>query len=102
MTTGMDPRARRATWQLLRAAIGTGRSAAVITSHSMEECEELCTRLSIMVNGRLRCVGGVQHLKNRFGKNYNVKLRTHASVDTDKLVQSFKTEFPTSTLVNDV
>lgn len=32
---------------------------------SMEECEALCTRLAIMVNGRLKCLGSIQHLKNR-------------------------------------
>lgn len=32
---------------------------------SMEECEALCTRMAIMVNGRFRCLGSVQHLKNR-------------------------------------
>ena len=39
----------------------------VLTSHSMEECEALCTRLGILAAGRLRCLGSVQHLKNRFG-----------------------------------
>ena len=39
----------------------------VLTSHSMEECEALCTRVGIMTAGRLRCLGTVQHLKNRFG-----------------------------------
>lgn len=34
-------------------------------ARSMEECEALCTRLAIMVNGRLRCLGSIQHLKNR-------------------------------------
>lgn len=34
-------------------------------SPSMEECEALCTRLAIMVNGRLKCLGSIQHLKNR-------------------------------------
>ena len=34
-------------------------------TRSMEECEALCTRLAIMVNGRLRCLGSIQHLKNR-------------------------------------
>lgn len=33
--------------------------------NSMEECEALCTRLAIMVNGRFRCLGSVQHLKGR-------------------------------------
>lgn len=34
-------------------------------SCSMEECEALCTRLAVMVNGRFRCLGSTQHLKNR-------------------------------------
>lgn len=33
---------------------------------SMEECEALCTRMAIMVNGRFQCLGSVQHLKNRW------------------------------------
>ncbi|XP_044296030.1 ATP-binding cassette sub-family A member 2 [Varanus komodoensis] len=63
-TTGMDPKARRFLWNLILDIIKTGRSV-VLTSHSMEECEALCTRLAIMVNGRLKCLGSIQHLKNR-------------------------------------
>lgn len=32
----------------------------------MEECEALCTRLAIMVNGSFKCLGSVQHLKNKY------------------------------------
>ena len=32
---------------------------------SMEECEALCGRLAIMVNGTFKCIGSIQHLKNR-------------------------------------
>uniref|UniRef100_A0A673CA16 Zgc:172302 n=1 Tax=Sphaeramia orbicularis TaxID=375764 RepID=A0A673CA16_9TELE len=49
--------------------------AVVLTSHSMEECEALCTRMAIMVNGRFQCLGSVQHLKNRFGDGYTIILR---------------------------
>ncbi|XP_074834153.1 phospholipid-transporting ATPase ABCA7 isoform X2 [Carettochelys insculpta] len=63
-TTGMDPRARRFLWNCILSVIKEGRSV-VLTSHSMEECEALCTRMAIMVNGRFRCLGSVQHLKNR-------------------------------------
>jgi len=31
--------------------------------YSMEECEALCTRLAIMVNGTFKCLGTIQHLK---------------------------------------
>ncbi|NXP15699.1 ABCA1 protein, partial [Thinocorus orbignyianus] len=73
-TTGMDPRARRFLWDCILSVIREGRSV-VLTSHSMEECEALCTRMAIMVNGRFRCLGSVQHLKNRFGDGYTVMVR---------------------------
>lgn len=34
-------------------------------SLSMEECEALCSRLAIMVKGQFRCLGSLQHIKNR-------------------------------------
>ncbi|XP_071308256.1 phospholipid-transporting ATPase ABCA7 isoform X2 [Agelaius tricolor] len=73
-TTGMDPQARRFLWERILGVIRDGRSV-VLTSHSMEECEALCTRMAIMVNGRFRCLGSVQHLKNRFGDGYTVVVR---------------------------
>ena len=49
----------------------------VLTSHSMEECEALCTRLAIMVNGQFRCLGNIQHIKSKYGTGYTliVKLK---------------------------
>ncbi|KAF4107052.1 phospholipid-transporting ATPase ABCA1 isoform X2 [Onychostoma macrolepis] len=73
-TTGMDPKAKRFLWNCILSVIKEGRSV-VLTSHSMEECEALCTRMAIMVNGRFQCLGSVQHLKNRFGDGYTVILR---------------------------
>ncbi|ETO10842.1 ABC Transporter family member (abt-4)-like protein [Reticulomyxa filosa] len=46
----------------------------ILTTHSMEECEALCHRLGIMVNGQLRCLGTPQHLKSRFGKGYQLDI----------------------------
>ncbi|OXB70511.1 UNVERIFIED_CONTAM: hypothetical protein H355_016817, partial [Colinus virginianus] len=73
-TTGMDPRSRRFLWDCILSLVREGRSV-LLTSHSMEECEALCTRMAIMVNGRFRCLGSVQHLKNRFGDGYTVVVR---------------------------
>jgi ATP-binding cassette, subfamily A (ABC1), member 3 len=36
----------------------------------MEECEALCTKLAIMVNGSFKCLGSTQHLKAKFGRGY--------------------------------
>ncbi|XP_074207442.1 phospholipid-transporting ATPase ABCA7 isoform X3 [Camelus bactrianus] len=77
-TTGMDPSARRFLWNSVLAVVQEGRSV-VLTSHSMEECEALCTRLAVMVNGRFRCLGSTQHLKGRFGAGHTLTLRVPLS-----------------------
>ncbi|XP_023589109.1 phospholipid-transporting ATPase ABCA7 [Trichechus manatus latirostris] len=77
-TTGMDPQARRFIWNSLLAVVREGRSV-VLTSHSMEECEALCTRLAIMTNGRFRCLGSAQHLKGKFGAGHTLTLRVPAT-----------------------
>jgi len=71
-STGMDPGARRFMWNLISTTM-KGRSV-ILTTHSMEECEALCGRIGIMVSGRLRCLGSAQHLKQRFGKGYQLEL----------------------------
>ena len=38
----------------------------------MEECEALCTRMAIMVNGQFKCLGSTQHLKTKFGEGYTL------------------------------
>ncbi|MBN3323823.1 ABCA2 protein, partial [Atractosteus spatula] len=92
-TTGMDPKARRFLWNLILDIIKTGRSV-VLTSHSMEECEALCTRLGIMVNGRFKCLGSIQHLKNRFGDGYMITVRTKTSSSVREVVRFFNRNFP--------
>jgi len=72
-TAGMDPTARRFLWDVLCYLRGTGCSI-VLTSHSMEECEALCTRIVIMVNGACRCLGSIQELKNTYSQGYTVCL----------------------------
>uniref|UniRef100_A0A3B3QVD2 ATP-binding cassette sub-family A member 2 n=1 Tax=Paramormyrops kingsleyae TaxID=1676925 RepID=A0A3B3QVD2_9TELE len=96
-TTGMDPKARRFLWNLILDIIKTGRSV-VLTSHSMEECEALCTRLGIMVNGRFKCLGSIQHLKNRFGDGYMITVRTRSTVSVKEVVRFFNRNFPEAIL----
>ncbi|XP_014680948.1 PREDICTED: uncharacterized protein LOC106820868 [Priapulus caudatus] len=81
-TTGMDPQTRRLVWNNINSIIRDNRSV-VLTSHSMDECDNLCTRLAIMVNGEFQCLGNPQHLKDRFGDGYTliVKMkRDHGDV----------------------
>ncbi|XP_072366635.1 retinal-specific phospholipid-transporting ATPase ABCA4 isoform X1 [Scyliorhinus torazame] len=99
-TTGMDPKSRRFLWNCLLSVIREGR-AVVLTSHSMEECEALCTRLAIMVNGQFKCLGTIQHLKYKFGDGYMVTLKIQgsqpgASPDLNPAEAFFKSNFPDS------
>lgn len=41
----------------------------------MEECEALCTKLGILVNGQFRCFGNIQHLKSKYGQGYTLILK---------------------------
>jgi ATP-binding cassette subfamily A (ABC1) protein 1 len=50
-------------------------SSVVLTTHSMEEAEALCSRVGIMVGGRLRCLGTCQHLKNKFGQGLMLEIK---------------------------
>ena len=84
-TTGMDPSARRYLWTVIKRAVDLGMTV-VLTTHSMEESEALSSRLGIMVNGQFKCLGSVQHLKNKFGKGYSLILKCKHSDNTSEQV----------------
>jgi ABC-2 type transport system ATP-binding protein len=63
-TTGMDPAARRSLWDLIRDLQQRGRTV-LLTTHYMEEAEELCDRIAIMDHGRILEMGTVGELVSR-------------------------------------
>ena len=73
----MDPEARRNMWTVIEAV--SAERSIVLVSHSMEECEALCTRMCVMVSGRLQCLGSAQHIKGKFGASYQLELRCASS-----------------------
>ncbi|XP_027626792.1 ATP-binding cassette sub-family A member 3 [Tupaia chinensis] len=87
-STGMDPVARRLLWDAVARARESGK-AIVITSHSMEECEALCTRLAIMVQGQFKCLGSPQHLKSKFGSGYALRAKVR-SEGRQEALEEFK------------
>ncbi|XP_054277535.1 retinal-specific phospholipid-transporting ATPase ABCA4-like isoform X1 [Macrosteles quadrilineatus] len=88
-TTGVDPVARRNLWDVLGRCQKSGQ-AIILTSHSMEECEALCTRLTIMVRGRMKCIGSNQYLKQRYGQGYTIMIKLHTLPAQDNLLQHLK------------
>jgi ATP-binding cassette subfamily A (ABC1) protein 5 len=75
-STGMDPQSKRFVWDTIEASFqeGEGRGA-ILTTHSMEEADALCSRVGIMVKGELRCLGSTQHLKNKYGAGYQLEVK---------------------------
>ncbi|XP_031098016.1 ABC transporter A family member 1 [Ipomoea triloba] len=75
-STGMDPIAKRFMWEVIsRLSTRRGKTAVILTTHSMNEAQALCTRIGIMVGGKLRCIGSPQHLKTRFGNHLELEVK---------------------------
>ena len=51
-TTGLDPQARRNLWDLIREIRGAG-TTVILTTHYMDEAEQLCDRIAIMDEGKI-------------------------------------------------
>ncbi|KAI4551506.1 hypothetical protein MJT46_017758, partial [Ovis ammon polii x Ovis aries] len=66
-----------------------------IYTYSMEECDALCTKLAIMVKGKFMCLGSPQHLKNKFGNVYILKVKINIDENENKL-KDFKTFIETA------
>ncbi len=67
-------------------------ASVVVTTHSMCEAEYLCQKIAMLVNGRVRTVGQLQHLKSLHGDGYTVTLLGSSS----SLATRFLTTFPQS------
>ncbi|XP_053453780.1 glucosylceramide transporter ABCA12 [Nycticebus coucang] len=93
-SSGMDPKSKRHLWKIISEEV-QNRCSVILTSHSMEECEALCTRLAIMVNGRFQCIGSLQHIKSRFGRGFTVKVHfKHNNVSRETLTKFMQLHFP--------
>eukprot|EP01113_Clastostelium_recurvatum_P037192 TRINITY_DN5407_c1_g1_i1.p1 TRINITY_DN5407_c1_g1~~TRINITY_DN5407_c1_g1_i1.p1 ORF type:complete len:917 (-),score=122.67 TRINITY_DN5407_c1_g1_i1:648-3347(-) len=71
-TTGLDPETRRHIWDIILGARGS--NCIVLTTHSMEEADVLCSRIGIMNEGKLKCLAPPQILKTKFNATYSLKV----------------------------
>ena len=73
-TTGLDPQARRNLWDVIRAIGAEGRTV-VLTTHYLEEAEELCRRVAIMDEGRIVALDTPAGLVRSLGPRARVRFR---------------------------
>jgi len=75
LTTGLDPQARRAIWDLVRGIRDRGKTV-FLTTHLMEEAERLCDRVAIIEHGRIIDIDTPQRLVDRHCPERSVVLAT--------------------------
>src|SRR5438132_8873887 len=66
-TIGLDPVARRSVWERLLELRGTFQMTVLITTHGMDEADELCDQLAIMHLGKVAAIGTPADLKANVG-----------------------------------
>src|SRR5262249_382089 len=66
LTTGLDPQARRTTWEVVRRVRDTGATVLLVT-HFMEEAERLCDRVVIIDHGHIIAEGSPRELTTSVG-----------------------------------
>jgi ABC-2 type transport system ATP-binding protein len=88
LTTGLDPQARRDTWDLIEQVRSRGITVVLVT-HFMEEAERLCDRVAVIESGRVAAVDTPAGLVRLAGDGERVVFRPSAAFD-DRLL----TELP--------
>ena len=78
-TSGMDPYSRRATWDLLKKK-KEGR-VIILTTHFMDEADQLGDRIAIMAKGDIKCCGSSLFLKGKYGVGYTLTITKALNFD---------------------
>ncbi len=80
LTTGLDPQARRDTWELIEKVRDRGITVILVT-HFMEEAERLCDRVAVIDTGRVAAVDTPAGLVRRAGYEERLRFRPSAPVE---------------------
>jgi ABC-2 type transport system ATP-binding protein len=83
LTTGLDPQARRAIWELVRGIRARGKTV-FLTTHLMEEAERLCDRVAIIEHGRIIDIDTPEQLIRRHCPERTVILVTDDAVAEER------------------
>lgn len=91
-SSGMDPAARRALWDVLQAE-KKGRTI-LLTTHFMDEADVLGDRIAIMADGDLKCCGSSFFLKKRFGTGYHLICVKNEGCDSNNVTNLLREYIP--------
>jgi ABC-2 type transport system ATP-binding protein len=83
-TTGLDPNARRAIWEVIRGLKAKGKTI-ILTTHYLDEAQQLCDRVAIMDHGHIVAMGTTEEIIQQHGSGE--RLEIHGS---EKLAEYIK------------
>ncbi len=88
-TVGLDPEARRDFWRIIWKLRDSG-STILLSTHYMEEADELCDRVAIMEGGRIIAIGRPDDLKRKYGGRAKILIYPKLKLlsDTDRLLRN--------------
>ncbi len=88
-STGVDPESRRIMWKIINDLSNTGHQYnMVLTTHSIEEAEVLCDRVSWLKRGNFVCIGIPEQLKLKYSNGYKMHIKFVDSVINRKDVST--------------
>jgi ABC-2 type transport system ATP-binding protein len=87
-TAGLDPQSRLALWEILRELNSEGQTI-LLTTHYMEEADQLCNRVAIMDHGQILALDTPKHLKESVGADTIVTVKADGDIDRfEQLIES--------------
>ncbi|RMI37980.1 ABC transporter ATP-binding protein [Streptomyces triticirhizae] len=84
LTTGLDPRARRDTWELIEDVRAGGVTVLLVT-HFMEEAQRLCDRIALIDNGRVTALDTPRGLIARLARSTVISFTPSVPLDDEEL-----------------
>jgi ABC-2 type transport system ATP-binding protein len=88
-SAGLDPQSRIAMWDAVRSLREEGITV-VLTTHYMEEADELCERVAIIDHGKVLALDAPSHLKTNLGADTMIELTLRRNDGTEPLISRLK------------
>ncbi|MHA2305948.1 MAG: ABC transporter ATP-binding protein [Candidatus Hodarchaeales archaeon] len=89
-TAGLDPQSRRVVWDFIKD-FQAKESTIILTTHSMEEADDLSDELVIIDNGKIIARGTPRELKGRLGEGDNIEFKVINSEERAEIIKRAKT-----------
>jgi ABC-type multidrug transport system ATPase subunit len=93
-TEGLDIESKREIWDIISKE---REKTIIIATHSLQEADLLCQRISILSKGKMMCIGTPIYLKEKYGKGFRISISFNKE-DRGKVNNHFKSLYPNAIL----